>query len=105
MLISALYLGTAIKTLPRIYWRFRREQGGKVYPVEVYANKQGSAEDISTVRISSSFYLPLASLPFLLFDVSHHIILTYDIGYDSLTQATDTTNIQLAFAADERNYT
>ncbi len=59
----------------------RRQQSGQVYPMEVHAGEPRKAEHLSSVRLSAS---------------SHTLRTDQDA---SLTQATDTGNVRLVFAA------
>ena len=67
--------------LPGIHGRARHQQGGEVHLVAIHAGEQGTLERISTV---SAFHV-----------LSCHV----DLTAGSLTQATDTSNIRLVFAA------
>jgi guanine nucleotide-binding protein G(i) subunit alpha len=79
-LINSWLIGSAGTIFPRIYWRFRYQQSGKIFSLEVHANKSGAFECLPTVRY--------------VWSASCLIQLAY-----SLTQATDTPIIRLVFSA------
>ena len=82
--------GPAREILPRVHrWR-RHQQSGQVYSVEVHAGESSAIERVPSVRYPLSF----------LFDI-HGLIVVDAVSCwgCSLTQATDTSNIRLVFAA------
>jgi hypothetical protein len=69
--------------LPRLLGRERRQQGGQVPSLEVQPGQPSPSEFIPTVSVFGCRQLPSRFT---------HLV-------DSLTQATDTSNIRLVFAA------
>ena len=81
--------GAVEEVLPRIHWRLGCEQGCQVHPLAVHAGEQGAVKCIPSV---STNYLPGYT--------DHSQLLMFrPVTTISVTQATDTGNIRLVFAA------
>lgn len=82
-------IGTAREVLPRVHGRRRYQQGGEIHPLEIHAGEPRPTKRLSTVRF----------LPSHTYRDTREADSSHGHHHYSLTQATDTSNIRLVFAA------